>query len=153
MATAAIIGGTALSAMGSQYQGMATQAAYNAQAKLATAESQYQERLGEIQANQYNKQVRQVQGKQMVAGAVSGLDTSSGSFLDIIGDTAKQASINTQLIKYNAQIASQKAASQANIYAASGENAMTAANINTFSTLLSGTGASAMSYSKYGWGL
>jgi len=74
----------------------------NQNAKLANMQAEDSLRRGEEQAYQIRKQSKSLIGSQRASYAAQGIDVSSGSALDVQGDTAALAELDALTIKNNA---------------------------------------------------
>lgn len=106
----ASVASAAVGAVGAvqQANAAAASAKYNAQvnqnnAILADRAAEDARKRGEVEAQEHNRRVSALRGKQTAAMAANGLDVSSGSPLAILGDTAMMGALDTQTIRNNAE--------------------------------------------------
>ena len=97
------LAGAAISAAGSVISGANQAASYRAQARQAEINAQVQQQQGAFEANrasrQADRQLGQMRGQYLSSGFAL-----SGSPTDILVDSATEASLDEQAIKYNAQL-------------------------------------------------
>lgn len=96
-------------------------------------------------------------GSQKAAMAANGLDLTSGSPLDILGDTAMYGELDALTIRSNAEreaygyrVQSQNFSTNAQLSQMRGSAAQTAGMIGAGSTLLTGAGQAAGTWAKFG---
>ena len=152
--------GTVLQVRGQQQQAAAAAASSRYQAQVAennriTAERQAADTIerGQTEEQRSRQQTRQLQGRQVAALAASGVDTQSGSALDIIGDTAALGEIDALTIRDNAAREAHGQLVQAQNFGAQGQLLrQEASNQDSFSpvgTLLTGVGGIADRWWSY----
>lgn len=160
--TIAALGGTAVSALGAYQQGRASSASakYNASISLmnqniAEQNSQRASQAGEEQVAEQQRKTRSEVGQLSANAAASGLEMS-GSESDVINSASELGQLNALNIRASATQQAYGYKNQALTYGAqSGMDTATAANdstagaISTGSTLLSGTGNTALTYGKF----
>lgn len=162
IAAAASVASAAMGAFGAIQQG---QAAKNA-AEYQAAVDRNNQQVAEWQAKdavdrgaeaerQHRIKVAGVLGSQKAAMAANGLDLSSGSPLDILGDTAMYGELDALTIRSNAEreaygyrVRSQDFASSAQLAQMRGSSAATAGMIGAGATLLTGAGQAASTWAK-----
>ncbi len=144
--------GTGASFFGQMQQANATAAAANYQAQVASNNAVIQERNAEaaIQAGQTEEQnqrrkTAQLEGAARAAIASNGISTTSGTSLDVLGDTAKLGELDALTIRsnagrtaYNYRVEGMSQTAQAGLDVAKGQAAQSAGAIGGMSTLLSG---------------
>lgn len=162
MATA--VAGTAVGVYGSIQQGNAAKASAEYQAAVdrnnqQVAEWQTKDALdrGKEAERQQRLKVQSALGSQRAAMAANGVDLSSGSPLDILGDTTMYGEMDALTIRSNAEreaygyrVQSQNFASNAQLSQMRGSSAQTAGMIGAGSTLLTGAGQVANTWAKFG---
>lgn len=137
---AAALAGAGVSAYSSIQQGKSAQAQaeYNAkQAEIQAADAQLR---GGIEANQKRQEVRRVLAAQQTKLAANGVDTASGSALNLFGDTSREGEMDAQTAYANALREAYGYQSQATSYRFSGKTAMSNAYGQAAGSLLSGAG-------------
>lgn len=163
ISAAATVGGTVMSYMGSQQAASAASASANYQAQVARNNATIQEQNAQAatqagQTQEQNQRLKTAQnlGQARAAMAANGLDTTSGSPLGVIGDTAKLGELdaltirsNTARTAYNYRVAGMSDTAQAGLDVATAQNAKAAGAYAGASTLLSG--ATSLSNSFLGW--
>lgn len=160
-------GSTILSAYGQQQAGkaQAAQARYNAAVQrnnqiVANQLAADSIKRGEIEEKQHRLQVAQLKGRQKTVLAASGIETDSGSALDILSDTAEIGELEALTIRNNAEREAHGFKTQASNFAASSQNNLLAADnaesagtSGAFSTLLGGAGSVASKWYGFRKGL
>ena len=113
-------------------------------------------RRGEKEEKQHRLKIEQLKGRQKTVFAASGVETDSGSALDILSDTAEIGELEALTIRNNAEREAYGHRVQANNFGASAQNRLLAADNTTraagfsgFSTLLSGAGSVADQFYRY----
>lgn len=82
---------TAVSTIGQLQQASAQQAMYDYQADMAEKQGELAELQAKQEAAEVMKQEVATKSKQRAQAAAAGIDLSSGSFMDILNETATQA--------------------------------------------------------------
>lgn len=163
-AAVATIAASAVSAYGAIQSGNAAknQAEYQAAVdrdNQQRAEWQAKDALdrGAEAERQQRLKVQSALGSQRAAMAANGVDLSSGSPLDILGDTAMYGEMDALTIRSNAEreaygyrVQSQNFATNAQLSQMRGSSAQTAGAIGAGSTLLTGAGQAASTWAKFG---
>ena len=154
---AATVGSTILSTVSQSRQAAAASqtANYNMQVAknqqgIAEQNAAYAERQGAADASRKELQTASLIGSQRAAIAGMGGDPNSGSFLDIVGDTASAGKTDALGIRSNAALKAygfraqaMNAAAQAGLYGFQAENATASLPFAMGSTLLSGLSSAA----------
>lgn len=113
---------TAVSTVGQLQQASSQQAMYDYQAEMANKQGELAELQARQEAAEVTKQEVAARSKQRAQAAAAGLDLSSGSFMDILNETATQAQSEREDIlrrgalnkaSYQAEAAGYSAASSA----------------------------------------
>ncbi|MFM0151449.1 hypothetical protein [Paraburkholderia sediminicola] len=155
--------GAAASAYGAIRQGQAASAAASYQAQVAknnqTIASQYAAQSladGQNQVAAKQQQTAQMIGGERAAMAANGVDLDSGSALRIQGDTAKLGDVDAMTIKNNAaraaygyQLQGVSYGQQASLDESTGANAVSAGNLNAFSSILGGASSVGSKWTQY----
>ena len=142
---------TAIMALGQLQQGQAaaSQASYGAKvaqqnANLAIQQANDVQEQKAQQEQQLQQQKREVRGRQMSAMAGAGIDSSTGSGLDILSDTAYNSQQDINQLEMNAakqtwgyQQQAENYKSEASAYKASASNANMSGIISAAGTVLS----------------
>ncbi|MFM0614531.1 hypothetical protein PQR37_10800 [Paraburkholderia nemoris] len=159
--------GAVASAEGAQQQANATASADRYQAQVAknnqTIATQYAAQAtadGENQVAAKQQQTAQMIGGERAAMAANGIDLDSGSALRIQSDTAKLGQLDALTIKNNAaraaygyQLQGLSYGQQASLDESSAANAVSAGNLNAFSSIVGGAssvGGKWVEYQKNG---
>ena len=156
--------GTVVSMAATNQQAKAQAAAYNSQAEANEANARISreqaqdaiERGQEEEEKQRQKAARFKAG-QKAAFAASGVDTTDGTPLDVLTDTAFASEVNAANIRYNAGQEALGFRRQANNYLyeagadrAAASNAKSAGRMQMFSTLIGGATTMADRWNKLG---
>lgn len=148
------LAGTAVSAVGAMQQGKAAAASADYQAAVNNnnsiiAKRNAQDALdrGAVEEQEHRRKVQALKGRQTAVMAANGLDVTSGSPLDILGDTAQMGELDALTIRGNAKRESLGYESQSTNFKAEaglnkmqGQSAKTAGTIGAFGTVVSGLG-------------
>lgn len=146
------VAGTAMSFFGAQQQASAQAKAYEYQAQVGRNNAIIAERNAEaaIQAGKTEEQnqrrkTAQLEGAARAAMAANGLDTTSGTPLDVLGDTAKLGELDALTIRsnagrtgYNYRVAGMSETAQSQLDMASASSAKSAGVVSSMGSLLSG---------------
>ncbi len=152
LAAVASVAGTAVSFFGMQQQASSAAASANYQAQVARNNAVIQENNAQaaIQAGQTEEQnqrrkTAQLEGAARAAIGANGVSTTSGTSLDVLGDTAKLGELDALTIRsnagrtaYNYRVEGMSQTAEAGLDVAKGQAAKTAGAIGGMSTLLSG---------------
>jgi hypothetical protein len=126
-----------------QYESQKAEARYNAavendKAKIADAQAEQALQLGNIEEERQRARVRAAIGSQRVALAANNIDASSGSALDLIGETAQFGEEDALAIRANAareawgyKVGANDSRNQAKLTKTAGKNRATATLLNT----------------------
>lgn len=139
-AMAAAIAGAGVSAYSSIQQGKSAEAQAEYNAKQAELQAEDAQLRGGIEANKKRQEVRRVLAAQQTKLAANGVDTASGSALNLFGDTSREGEIDAQTAYANAMREAYGYQSQATSYRFSGKTAMSNAYGQAAGSLLSGAG-------------
>jgi len=153
MAAATVIGG-GVSAYGQIQQGNAAaeaaryQAAVQRNNAIMLDNRAEEERVkGDFEANQKRREVARILGAQRAGAGASGVEMS-GSFLDVLGDSATQGALDVAMLRYNAETRARdlefdadNMRAQSELTMFEGRSAKRASRIGAFGTLL-GTASS-----------
>ena len=137
---AATLAGAGVGAYSSYQQGKSAEAQAEYNAKQAEAQAADAQLRGGIEANQKRQEVRRAIATQQTQLAANGVETSSGSALTLMGDTAREGEIDAQTAYANAMREAYGYQSQATAYRFSGKTAKSNAYGQAAGSLLSGVG-------------
>lgn len=137
---AAALAGAGVSAYSSIQQGKSAQAQAEYNAKQAEIQAEDAQLRGGIEANRKRQEVRRVLAAQQTKLAANGVETSSGSALNLFGDTSREGELDAQTAYANAMREAYGYQSQATSYRFSGKTAMSNAYGQAAGSLLSGAG-------------
>lgn len=126
----------ALSAVNQYQSGRQAAAVASANAESAEAQAQDSINRGNAAADEVRRRNRQALGTQTAAAAANGADISTGSALDIFGDTAQFGELDALTTVNNAQREAYGYEVQASNYKAQASAAKQQGNVGAFSTLL-----------------
>lgn len=113
---------TALSSFGAIATGQAQAATFEARAAIAERQSEAERISGQYQARRAQERAGAMAGAQRAGLAGRGLD-ASGSGLDIIADSAREAALDVAAVQFGSTIKSQNYRMQAGIDRAAGRQA------------------------------
>jgi hypothetical protein len=163
LSLAATAAGAAMSAYGAIRQGQAASAAASYQAQVAQnnqkianvyAAQSISDGANQVAAKQ--QQTAQMIGGERAAMAANGVDLDSGSALRIQSDTAKLGDIDALTIKNNAaraaygyQLQGVSYGQQASMDQSTAANAVSAGNLNAFSSILGGASSVGSKWTQY----
>lgn len=153
------VAGTALSAVSASNQSAAAsnQAKYQSQvfrnnAILAQRAADRAREQGNIDAQNKAIETRRLIARQQSVLAGNGLDISSGTPLDIVGDTAAIGNTDKQTILNNAQVTADNYLAQGGNFNAQAQLASNSANggqLDMYGNILSGVGTVAQKWYQY----
>lgn len=130
-----LIGGI-ISAVGTLASASAQAASYRAQSQYAQRQAQMEQQKGAYEAARLNDQTtRRID--QMRSQYLSSGIALSGSALDVIGDSAAEASLDEQVVKYGAQVRSDNYAFESKLANMNARNAMAGGFIGALSPIIS----------------
>lgn len=161
----AIVGvaGTAMQVIGGINAANSTQASMNYQAQvnrnnavIAENNAKAVQDAGQTEEQAQRQKTAQLVGRARATMAANGIDTTSGTSLDILGDTAKLGELDALTIRsntarkaYGYRVQGMSDMAQADLDVASGKNAVAAGQTNAFGSVLSG--ATSLSDKFMGW--
>lgn len=133
----ALVGVASALGIVSQYQtGKANQSVANANAEAQESAAKDTLNTGNSQAAQQRAQARQFAGKQAAAMAAGGADLTTGSALDVFGDTAAGGELDALTTVNNAQRQAAGLNFQAGVSRTQGAIQKQSGNMGAFTTLL-----------------
>jgi hypothetical protein len=138
--TAQMAGGI-MQSLAEQRQGQQTSNFYNYMAQQQNNQAMSERQQGISQAVSYDRNAQQFRGSQIAAMAANGVDGSSVSAQNVIGDTAAKQKLDEDTILYNANLRAQANNNQAAVYQAGAKNAASAGNSKAFGSLIGSSGA------------
>lgn len=126
------------------------------QAQIANTQAQQTAASGEQAASNASMQTRALVGAQQAAQSASGIDSTSGSALDVRASTAMLGEYNAMTIQSNAarqaygyQTGAVSDLAQSQLYQAQARQAPVAGAIGGLSSLLSGAASGASQYARW----
>lgn len=146
------VAGTAVSFFGAQQQASSAAAAANYQAQVSRNNAIIQEQnaqaaldAGRTQEQAQRQKTAQLEGAARAAMAANGIDTTSGTALNVLGDTAKLGELDALTIRsnagrqaYNYRVGAMSETAEAGLYDSRAASAKSAGAITGMSTILSG---------------
>lgn len=145
----ASVAGTAMTAYGQMQQADAADKAAKYNAEVADMQAKDAINRGNIEAEKQRLKAQQVAGAQRAAMGASGAQVDSGSFSNILLDTATTGEKDAQTIRTNAMRQAWGLESQAEIDLYQGKQAKSAGYMAAGGTLLTGASSTA---NRMGWG-
>jgi hypothetical protein len=128
-------------------QGQSKILKYNAQEAQKQAEIERQKQL--FQAQQQAEADRRTRASARAIGGASGVEVGEGSSLLVDLDSARQAELNYQAIRYAGDVRVRALTAQASIDQAMAGNVATQGTIGAGATLLGGIGTASQDYRGY----
>ena len=128
---------TAMSAVGAIREGNAAEATAEAQAQIAEQQAQAQRNVGQFQVAQERRAQRQALGQQMAQLGSQGT-ALTGQPIDLLADSAKQAELALQAIRFESEIAARNQESRAALTRFEGRQARSDGIFKAGTALLSG---------------
>jgi hypothetical protein len=129
--------GAAVSAVGTIASAQAQSASYKAQAKYADRQAQMAGQKGAYDAAQLGRQNDRRLGEMRSQYLNSGI-ALDGSAVDVLTDSATQASLDEQAIKYSAQVQSDNYRFQSSLARQNASSAMTGGYLSALATGING---------------
>lgn len=143
MAAAAAIGGGVLSGIGTIKSGQAQQVASQYNADTDNQNAATIEQQGALAVQKQQRSAAQTIGSARAQYAASGIDSGAGSALDVIQNSAQQASLDSMLIKYNTDAKAYSLRKSADLTLFEGDTALTSSYLSAAGGLLGGGGKAA----------
>ena len=141
LTTAAIVIAVAGAATGA-YSAIQSAKAQEKAADFNEKVAQNNATLSKYQAAEEARRLRvrnmRIAGAQRVAGAKSGIELTSGSFQDVMRDTAIQGEMDALTALYTGKVDATRSLSQAKLFGMEGKQAMRQGYLNAGASLLSG---------------
>jgi hypothetical protein len=119
---------------------------YNAEMQRRAADDALQR--GSIDAAEHRAKVRKMISSQVAAFGAGGIETSSGSALDVMTETAGMGELDALRIVNNSQRAAAGLKVQADLEEFKGRSAQSAGYLNATGTAIGGLGSMAGTYGK-----
>ena len=136
-ANSVMAGAYAVQALGSLLAGQAQAAAYEAKARLAQVNANIARQQGAAAADSQRRIAARQMGSMVANYGASGVQTDSGSPVDVLADSAAMATLDNLTIKYNAELKALGYQVESSMDLASAENARTSAVLNAAASGLS----------------
>lgn len=144
----ASLAGTAVSAMGQMQAAKAQARAAEYQAKWDQAQAVDAIERGQVEEQKVRNRNAQVLGRQRAVMAAGNLDLTSGSPLDILGDTAQIGELDALTTRNNAQREAESFRVDSELRKGEAKNYRTAGKFAAVGTALSGVGSFAEKWYK-----
>ena len=155
MATMAALGmmiaSTVVSTVGQLQQAKSQQAMYDYQADMANKQGELAELQARQEAAEVTKQEVATKSKQRAQAAAAGLDLSSGSFMDILNETASQAQKEREDILRRGALNKASYQAEASGYSAASSSTSSGSWWKAGSTLLGGAAQGVDFADRRGW--
>ena len=142
---------TAVSTIGQLQQANAQQAMYDYQAEMANKQGELAELQARQEASEVTKQEVATKSKQRAQAAAAGIDLSSGSFMDILNDTASQAQSEREDILRRGALNKASYQAEASGYSAAASSTSGSKWWKAGATLLSGAAQGVDFADRKGW--
>lgn len=139
------VAGGGLAAYSQMREGKAAHQAAKYNAKVAEQNAKQAGEQASFDAEQIRRQRMILTGRQRAAAASSGLFLS-GSFTDVIADSAVQGELEAMSRIYEGQVESWNYRAQAELEKSAGKNAATSARLQAYGTIISSLGIAASSF-------
>lgn len=146
---AATAAGTTASIVASQQQASYQAAVARNNQNVASVNATTALQQGQEQEQAKQEQTAQLIGKERAAAGASNIDVNSGSALKIQSDSAQLGELDALTIRNNAARQAWNYTNQSNAFGAEASQAGTAANLNSFASLIGG--ASSVSSKWASW--
>lgn len=135
-----MLGSTAISALGAIRQGQATANALNFNAAMADKNAKIAEGQGIAAGESQQRDAARRIGAATAAYGASGVQLSDGSPMDVLGESARLATLDNLTLKYNYKLKGMGLAAEASLDRANASNSRTASYFNAAGSMLnSGT--------------
>lgn len=151
LAIGLIAAGTALNTIGSIQQGQAQSDMYSFQADMANKQGELAELQARQQAAEVTKQEIAVKSKQRAQAAAMGVDLSSGSFMDILNETATQAQKERENVLRAGALNRASYLADASGYSMASSSSKIGGWLNAGSSFLTGSGTIMSMGDRAGW--
>lgn len=133
-----LIASTVVSAYSAYQQGQAASAAADYNAKVANANAQMTEAQGEAAVEAQQRQQQRQIGAAVAAYGASGVDPSSGSPLDVLQSSVREAALDNASTRYNYDVRADSYRNQSTLDSMQASNASTAGVLNSLGALAQG---------------
>lgn len=151
LAMAAVIGSTVVGTIGSIQQGYAQSSAYKAQQQQAEYQAEIAELNSRKQAANMGVDALRLQAKQIASGAASGYTLDSGSFMDLVAESASNAQSDREDILRNGRLQAAAKRYEADSYGSAASTSKTGGWINAAGSLFQGATSGYLVGNKAGW--
>jgi len=163
ISTVATLAGGAMSAMGQMQQAQAQSQAQRYQAQVAANNAQIAQDMardarkrGDVAAEDQQRKTAALLGRQQAVMGAANLDMTSGSPLDILGDTAQMGALDVLTIRntYEREARGHEAqrmnfSAESELASFSARNARTAGTIGAFTTIAGSLGNAASGWANF----
>jgi hypothetical protein len=141
-----MLAGTAISAMGAVSQANAQQASHQFNAQLNERDATVATQQASAEAVRIKRESDLAQGRMIAGFGASGLSVD-GSALDALAESAGQAQLDIETVKYRGNLKSMGYHDSARLDRMAGDTAEQQGKLRTASEVLTGVGRTAASYS------
>lgn len=142
-----MVGGIGLSAFGQVQAGRQAEATANYNAQLQERQAQANEQRASIASGRQASEAARKMSSLRASMGAAGVKETSGTPLAILGEQARESSLENLTIGYEGQIGAEQKRQEAAMTRTQGRSRRTAANIGAGSTLLTGFGN--MAYNEW----
>jgi len=140
MAVPVMIASAVISAMAAMRTGQTQSEMAKYNAKLAETNSEVANAEGAAASDAQDRDSQRRIGAAIAAYGASGVDVGTGSPVDVLADSARQATLDNLTVKYNYKLRALGYQNQAGLDTATGEYALAAGRMGATASLLQGVG-------------
>lgn len=130
--------GTVTAVQSAKMNAASQEASLNYQAQLGKQNEAAAEQQGEAAAQALKRDQQRMIGAATAAYGASGVQLSEGSPADVLGESARMATLDRLTLKYNYKLRGLGYGNQANLDLAGAANARTAGYFNSMSAMIGG---------------
>lgn len=141
-----LIGGAAVKAVGSIFQGEAASQAADYNAQVAQQNAVIAQQQGAAAAEAQSRDAQRKIGSMVAGYGASGVEGSSGSPMDVLADSARMATLDNLTTKYNYALKAQGFGNSATLDEMNSQTSLTSGVLNAVGTGMSAYGT----YTKLG---
>ena len=149
IAAVSAVAGAGIGGYAAYESGQSQKKAADYNAEVDRANSLDAQQRGAVAAAEHLQKVRETESTQIAAGAASGINTSTGTALELSTETAGSGALDALRIANNAQRQAYGMNAQADIEEYKGNAAATGGALTAAGTLIGGAGTAASFSSKY----
>lgn len=134
------LGGTGIQAMGQMGEAQTMAQLYSYNAQVSRMQGKAAEQQQKIRTLQKSEEQRQMAGRQIAGFAGAGVDTGTGTPLDVMADTYENYERDIQYGSYTGEVAAREGASAGAAYNWLARRQAQAGDISAMTTVLGGVG-------------